>query len=279
MRQQAWYHKDKTPEANWAWFTADAGRKQRNAKVHHEKDVRKAKKASAKDLEKLKKGMEEQFKRELEGMKKELELETEKKEKKAAKEELEAFKQQTAEEKKQQAAERREREREEREAERERAREERSRRDSEMLLRQLQLQQQSMAANREGQFGAAQWPTMQESHQIEGPGPLRMIESAPTEQGSMALAMRSREQYLEMEQQHQRQQQQQQQEQQQQQSGHPGNVFNLNMLPPMSFPVNYAAQEGFFATQPQPPVTQRPIGYIEMDTTPDDESTEFDGVD
>ncbi|KAL9020637.1 MAG: hypothetical protein Q9185_002085 [Variospora sp. 1 TL-2023] len=236
MRKQTWYHDDKTPDANWKWYTAKERRKQKNATLHHRKDVRKAKKALAKEeaqreneLENFRKGMEEKFKRDLEDLKREIELETAKKEKNAVKEELEAFKQQIAEEKKQLAAEKRER----------------------------------VAANREGQFGAARWPTMQETQHIEGPAPRMMIEPAPTGQGSRILALRSREALLGL----------------QQQLGQPSNpvVVNVNMPPYMPVLVSRFPQGGSRTPQPHRPITQRSIRYLDMDVDMDMPDTTKEG--
>ncbi|KAL9007939.1 MAG: hypothetical protein Q9173_006883, partial [Seirophora scorigena] len=95
MRQQAWYRNERTSEENLAGLKAKTLRKQRNAKIHREKDVCKAKKASAleegrttKEIEKLKKQVEA------------LRSETKEKETETLKREIEAFNQRTAEEKK-----------------------------------------------------------------------------------------------------------------------------------------------------------------------------------
>ncbi|KAI4260483.1 MAG: hypothetical protein L6R35_007434 [Caloplaca aegaea] len=236
MRKQTWYHDDKTPDANWKWYMAKERRKQKNATLHHRKDVRKAKKASAMEeaqrkieLENFRKGREEKFKRDLEDLKREIDLEKAKKEKNAVKEELEALKQQIAEEKKQLAAEKRER----------------------------------VTANREGQLGAARWPTMQETQHIEGPAPQMMIEPAPTGQGSRILALRSREALLGL----------------QQQLGQPSNplVVNVNMPPYMPVLGSRFPQGGSRIPQPHWPITQRSIRYPDMDVDMDMPDTTKEG--
>ncbi|KAI4097327.1 MAG: hypothetical protein LQ344_000426 [Seirophora lacunosa] len=83
-----WYHDERIPGKDLAWYEANTLGKQRNAKIHRENEVRKAKKGrTKKEIEKLKKQVEA------------LRSETKEKETETVKSEVDAFKKQTAEEK------------------------------------------------------------------------------------------------------------------------------------------------------------------------------------